>query len=128
MTLLDIQERLRAFTSILDSAPTPQSLETVWKIAKLAITRYQFNPTDCVPSSTGGSALVWINPIHQDRYADIECANDDTVRACLSSKEHALLEEWQILDFGIPVIGDRQKTLDESLAYINRFMRTGLLT
>lgn len=134
MTLLEIQERLYTFAALPDNwdqqkatPPNTVAIETAWKIAKLSVTRFQFNPTDCVPSTNGGIALVWVHPVNQDRYADIECTNDSNVYACSSSKEHELMEEWQIQDFSVPIIGYTQRSLDESIARVKKFMQTGFL-
>lgn len=135
MTLLEIQERLYSFAALPENwdhqkapPPTPIAIETAWKLAKLAVSRFQFNPTDCVPSSDGGVALVWVHPINQDRYADMECCNDSNVRACVSSKEHDMLEEWQIQDFGVAIIGETQRPLEDSFTRTKRFMQTGFLS
>jgi hypothetical protein len=134
MTLFEIQEKLYSFVSLPTDwdqqkadPPNRAAIETAWKLAKLAVTRFQFNPTNCVPSKDGGVALVWLHPVNQDRYADVECCNDTNVRACLSSKEHSVLEEWQLQGFGVPIIGEHQRPLDDSFARIKHFLQSGLL-
>lgn len=127
--MLDIQNVLLSFSqsNLTKIKPSKEAIETAWKIAKLSVTRYQFNPTDCVLSNDGGVALVWVHPTNEDRYCDIECCNDSNVHACLSSKEKELLEEWQILDFGVPIIGEKLKHLDLSLGRMKLFMVDGSL-
>lgn len=135
MTLLDIQERLQSLSNLPANwdqqqadPPTHQALHDAWLFAIHAIKTYQFNPTDCVPSKDGGVALVWLHPINRDRYGDLEVNNDGNVVACLSSKAKEILEEWQISGHGVPVIGERQRTLDESLQRLKSFLQNGLVS
>lgn len=102
--------------------PTKNSIETIWKFAKTAILTHRFNPTDCVPSKDGGIALVWLHPINRDRYADLEVNNDGNVFACLSSRQKEILETWQLEGHGLPVIGEEQRSVEESFQRIKEFL------
>jgi len=133
MTLNDLFQRLMTFRGWPDNwdhqnspAPHDFAISHAYKLAEKAVTRFHFNPSDCVPSSTGGVALVWVHP-NNDRYGDLECLNDGTVRACVSSKEHEILDEWQLSTYGIPMIGEKRRSPDGSLARILKFLQSGEL-